>query len=312
MLITFNNLNYCIYFCKKIKGVKRLFIFYCLIAGLCTHGLAQQTIPPVILKDSLVAEVEPEVNHYQYAWEQLLNQNSFLNSQGTPIIQAVKKRTIPSPNTLFYLLTAVVFLMAVIKFFFGSYFTNLFKIFFNTSFRQTQLVDQLVQAKLPSLFFNTFFAISAGFFIYLLLQQYKLIALSQQWIILLYCILAISIVYIVKYSTLKFTGWVTGYTNLTNPYIFIIFLISKIIGIILIPFIILMAFSDTIIAKGSALFALLLIGFLIVLRFIRSYSLIQKQLKVSWIHFILYIIAFEILPVLLIYKTLLILLNKNT
>jgi Domain of unknown function (DUF4271) len=290
--------------------VRRLFILYCLFISVCTEARAQQLLPPAVLKDSIVGQ--QEINQYKAVWEQRLSENFFLNSQGTPVIQAVKKRKVTSPNTMFYLLAAVVFLMAVIKFFFNSYFTNLFKIFFNTSFRQTQLVDQLVQAKLPSLFFNVFFAISSGLYVYLLLQQYKLIAPGQQWIILGYCILTISIIYMIKYSTLKFTGWVTGYTNLTNPYIFIIFLISKIIGITLIPFTVLMAFSDAIIAKGSGLIALLIIGFLIALRFIRSYSLVQKQLKVSWFHFVLYIAGVEILPLLLIYKGLMILLNKNT
>jgi hypothetical protein len=290
--------------------VRRLFIFCCLFTGVCTEARAQQLFPSAVLKDSIM--VQQEINHYKAVWDQLFSQNIFLNSQVTPVIQAVKKRKIPSSDTMFYLLAAVVFLMAFIKFFFNSYFTNLFKIFFNTSFRQTQLVDQLVQAKLPSLFFNAFFAISGGLYIYLLLQQYKFIAQGQQWVILLYCILTISIIYIIKYSTLKFTGWVTGYTNITNPYIFIIFLISKITGIILIPFTVLMAFSDAAIAKGSGLAALLIIGFLIALRFIRSYNLVQKQLKVSWFHFILYISGVEILPLLLIYRGLMILLNKNT
>ena len=38
-------------------------------------------------------------------------------------------------------------------------------------------------------------------------------------------------VYVLKYSTLKFTGWITGLNEATNTYIFVIFLINKIIGI---------------------------------------------------------------------------------
>jgi hypothetical protein len=143
------------------------------------------------------------------------------------------------------------------------------------------------------------------------LLQYKFIGEKQQWFLLPVCILLLGIVYIIKYSSLKFTGWVTGHSQVTDTYVFIIFLIAKISGVILITFIVLMAFSETVIAGSSALISLLLLGFLLLLRFFRSYGLIQNQLKVSRFHFFLYIIGVEIIPLLLIYKGLLLLLSKN-
>jgi len=125
------------------------------------------------------------------------------------------------------------------------------------------------------------------------------------------CIVVLGLVYLIKYSTLKFTGWVTGYQEATDSYIFIIFMICKILGIILIPFTILMAFSIMPIASTSALISLLVIGFLLLLRLFRSYGLLQNQLKVSKFHFLLYIVGVEVIPLLLIYKGLLFLLSKN-
>jgi len=55
--------------------------------------------------------------------------------------------------------------------------------------------------------------------------------------------------------------------------------------------------------------SLLMIGLLLLLRFFRSHGLLQKQLKVSGFHFFLYIAGTEILPLLLIYKGLLILVS---
>jgi hypothetical protein len=40
--------------------------------------------------------------------------------------------------------------------------------------------------------------------------------------------------------------------------------------------------------------------------------LLQQRLKVSRFHFFMYIVALEILPLLLIYKTVMIYLSKNT
>ena len=273
--------------------------------------IAQKPDSVFIQKDSLQTPVVTITNRYENALQTILKQNTFLNSEGTPVTMAVKIKKTKSTDTVFYLLAALVFLMGLIKVFFARYFTNLFKVFFNTSFRQSQLADQLLQAKLPSLFFNAFFIISGGVYIYFLLLQYKFITDINQWTILASCILILGLVYLAKFSTLKFTGWVTGYKEVTDAYVFIIFLICKIIGVLLVPFIILMAFTDAAIANGSALASLLIIVLLLLLRFLRSYGLLQNQLKVSRFHFFLYIAGVEILPLLLIYKGLLFLLSKN-
>lgn len=289
----------------------RLFGFFFFMICIPALVIAQKPDSVFIQKDSLQVPVITITNHYESALQTILKQNTFLNSQGTPVTMAVKIKKTKPADTVFYLLATLVFLMGLIKFFFARYFTNLFKVFFNTSFRQSQLADQLLQAKLPSLFFNAFFIISGGVYIYFLLLQYKFITDIHQWTILASCILILGLVYLAKFSTLKFTGWVTGYREVTDAYVFIIFLICKIIGVLLVPFIILMAFTDAVIANGSALASLLIVVLLLLLRFLRSYGLLQNQLKVSRFHFFLYIAGVEILPLLLIYKGLLFLLSKN-
>jgi hypothetical protein len=59
------------------------------------------------------------------------------------------------------------------------------------------------------------------------------------------------------------------------------------------------------------LISLMSIAIFLLLRFFRSYGLIQNQLKISKFHFFLYIIGLEILPLLLIYKGLMVYLTKN-
>jgi Domain of unknown function (DUF4271) len=273
---------------------------------------AQKPDSALVIKDSLQNAVIPAINQYNQAVQIILGQNKFLNSIGTPVSMAVKTKKVTANDGMFYLIAGLVFVMAIIKFFFARYFVNLFRVFFNTSLRQGQLTDQLLQAKLPSLFFNLFFIISAGTYAYFLLQQYGFIAQQLQWVLLGACIGVLGLVYVVKYITLKFTGWVTGYKSATDTYIFIIFLISKILGVILIPFMVLIAFAKLPIASAAALISLLMVILLFLLRFIRSYGLLQNQLKVSRFHFFLYIAGVEIIPLLLLYKGLWILLSKNT
>ena len=237
--------------------------------------------------------------------------NKLLNSDSAPVSLVAEVRKVRSQDTIFYLVAAMLLMLAFFKYFYNRYFTNLFRVFFNTSLRQSQLTDQLLQAKLPSLFFNLFFVVSGGMYVYILLHHYGLIAADYNLLLIFSLIALIGLIYFLKFCILKFTGWITGFEEVTNTYVFVIFLINKIIGIFLVPFIIILSFSDTAIVKTAALISLMSIGIFLLLRFFRSYGLIQNQLKINRFHFVLYITGIEILPLLLIYKGLMLFLTKN-
>lgn len=238
--------------------------------------------------------------------------NKLLNSDAPPVSFAVqfKKEKEKSSESLFYLIMGLVLLLAFLKYFYNRYFTNLFRVFFNTSLRQSQLTDQLLQAKLPSLLFNLFFVITGGLYVFILLRYYQMIPDENNQMLFFSSIAILGLIYLVKFCTLKFTGWITGLSEVTNTYVFIIFLINKIIGIFLVPFIVILSFSDLDIVKTAVLISLMSIVIFLLLRFFRSYSLLQNQLKISRFHFILYIIGIEILPLLLIYRGLVFYLSK--
>jgi hypothetical protein len=237
--------------------------------------------------------------------------HKLLNSNAEPVSVTVQFKKVNSKDSFFYLIAGMLLLLAFLKYFYNRYFSNLFRVFFNTSLRQSQLTDQLLQAKFPSLLFNFFFVISGGLYIYILLLHYQLINEENKWLMVSSLTGMLGLIYLIKYCTLKFTGWVTGLTEVTNTYVFVIFLINKIIGIFLVPFIVILTFSDHAIVKVAAIISLMIIGVFLLLLFFRSYGLLQNQLKISRFHFMLYITGIEILPLLLIYKGLMVYLSKN-
>ena len=90
----------------------------------------------------------------------------------------------------------------------------------------------------------------------------------------------------------------------TNAYTFIVFTTNKVIGIALLPFIILVIFTS-----GSAQQTLFTVGLVVVCaiflyRFFLSYATIHRQIRINLLHFVLYLAAFEIVPLLLINKVL--------
>jgi hypothetical protein len=79
----------------------------------------------------------------------------------------------------------------------------------------------------------------------------------------------------------------------------------------LLPLAVVIAFAETSIAQIGLMISFILIGLWLLLRFYRSYSLLQHRLKVSSFHFFLYVIGIEILPILLIYKAAMLIMLKN-
>lgn len=237
--------------------------------------------------------------------------NKILNSDGSPASLVVEIRKTKSKDALFYLVALVLLILAFLKYFNSRYFNNLFRVFFNTSLRQSQLTDQLLQSKLISLLFNIFFVISSGLYVYLLLGRFGIVNKNHNWILLFSAIALSGMVYFAKYCTLKFTGWMTGLSGITDTYLFIIFLINKIIGIFLVPVIVILAFANNSIVHITVIISGLCIAVFLLLRFFRSYGLLQHQLKISRFHFFLYITGIEILPFLLIYKGFMVYLTKN-
>ena len=140
----------------------------------------------------------------------VLLKNKLLNSEAEPVSLAVQLKRATSRDTFFYLIAGMVLLLACLKYFYSRYFTNLFRVFFNTSLRQSQITDQLLQAKLPSFLFNIFFVISGGIYAYVLLSHYHLTNGGNEWMFIFSSIALMGLIYFIKYCTLKFTGWVTG------------------------------------------------------------------------------------------------------
>jgi Domain of unknown function (DUF4271) len=249
-----------------------------------------------------VQAILPIARSYNTVVTGILAANRFMNLKEPAIYFIAQKKKLPGKEFVFYTLCAIILILGLFKTFYGSYFNNLFRVFFNTSIRQNQLTDQLLQAKLPSFILNIFFAISTGFYIWLLFKNYHPPRLVNSQVLLPVCVFGIGLLYLVKYCILKFMGWMSGMQQAADNYIFVIFLVNKIIGVVLVPFIVVLAFSSTPWVNYTTLFSLLLIGVFFLSRYIKTYGVLEYRFPLGPLHFVVYILALEIVPLLLIYK----------
>jgi hypothetical protein len=213
---------------------------------------------------------------------------------------------------LFYTLIGLLLAFALLKRLFPKYFNDLFRLFFRTTLKQRQIREQLMQSPLPSLLFNGFFIVSSALYVDLLVQHFKLISSNNFWEMFLYSAIAISGIYLIKFLGLKLSGWIFSAEEATNSYVFIVFIVNKMIGIYLLPFLVLLAFTQENIYQVSLMLSWCGIAALYLYRLILSYGAIRNQVKLNPFHFLLYICAFEVAPVMLLYKALLFFFNRTT
>jgi hypothetical protein len=282
-----------------------------------TDSVQQQT--PVSIKDSLLAQQMKDSFSRQPAllrpWSldsslpiamQVLQHHPYFGFGTDPITTGSMIHQFKGKELIFYVMVALLLVFAFLRSAFGKYMNDLFRLFFRTTLKQSQIREQLMQTPLPSLLLNGFFVISGAFYIDFQLIHFGLIEKEVFWIYFLYCGLGLSVVYLAKFLGLKVLGWIFNMREAAGSYIFIVFVINKVIGIFLLPFLIMLAFMD-----GKAYHVALVsswfgVAALICYRFILTYAAVRNQVRFNPFHFFLYLCAFEIAPLLLIYKLLLV------
>lgn len=209
-------------------------------------------------------------------------------------------------ESLFYYLVFLLIIFGLLRQAFPKYFYDLFRVFFRTTIKQKQVREQLLQSALPSILVNGFFVLSAGLYASFLLRYFNFSLSGNFWIQYLYCVLGLSCIYMVKFLVLKTTGLLFNARKATDSYIFIVFIINKMIGIILLPFLVLLAFTSGNFYQAVLVISWIVVGLLYCYRFFLTYTTVHNEIRLNPFHFILYLAAFEIIPLLLIYKLLLI------
>lgn len=247
----------------------------------------------IVAKDSLKGVVN----------RAFLNNPYFGSVAGAPNPESNLKQ-FQGKEMIFYSMIGLLLVFAFMRNAFSKYLHDLYRLIFRTTMKQRQIREQLIQTPLPSLFLNLFFFGTGGYYIALLLFYYQVSPVDNFWLLVTYCVIGLAVMYSVKFLTLKFSGWIFNIRDAMDSYIFIVFMINKIIGIFLLPVIVLLAFTQGDVYKTLLFISWIGIGGLFVYRFILTFGTVRKQIKVNPFHFLVYLSAFEIAPLLLIYKLL--------
>lgn len=218
------------------------------------------------------------------------------------LINKLIERT--SSDALFYLLAGLLALLGIIRVSFPKYFNDLFMLFFRVTFKQKAIRERLLENTLPSMLLNVLFFFSGGFFLFYVSKYYQWSFKDNFWYGMGFWLLVLACVYSGKLLLLKAMGWLFQMQEISNTYSFIIFMVNKVIGVLLTPIVILLALGPVFMQPVLITIAIFLLVAMFIYRYIISYPSVRTTVRINQFHFFLYLCAFEIVPMLLIYKVL--------
>ncbi len=206
----------------------------------------------------------------------------------------------------FYLLLFLCIILGLIRFMDTRYFLNLWRAFWNPTLSNRQLKEQLQGSGLPNLLMNVFFTFAGGSYIYYIVKFFTPhhSGVIPPSLLIIMLIAGTGFIYLSKYAAVRFSGWAFRVESITEHYLFNVFLINKVLGITLVPFIIILAFADHEWAKQVVIISFLVSGVLLLNRYFRSWQVFGSFFQYSKFHFFMYLCASELLPLAVLVKLL--------
>jgi hypothetical protein len=274
-----------------------LLMLCCLCLHLRSGAAIGNHYPGVTYTESSSNVINVQLDSMLYARKIFLRQNT---------IKAIDVPRFYNDKTLdFYLLLGICLILGVVVYANPRYFENLFKAFVNPS-QSTAAKEQIEIAVAPNAVMNGLFVLVAGVYVFYIfnLNKIGLHSKPDKANSIFYFVAGIALMYLIKYIVLVFSGWVFRIKHISEQYTFNVFFINKLIGVLLLPIVIMLAFSDAMFFKPLIIISCCLIAILFFYRYILSYRIFETFFQYSWFHFFTYLCASEILPMAVLLKML--------
>ncbi len=147
----------------------------------------------------------------------------------------------------------------------------------------------------------TLFAVSTGVFCYQVAHHFN-VKMNSALVGLSLCMLGVALITFFRHTFLKTIAAIFPFFKEVNLYIFTITIFHLAMGLLLVPFVVFIAFAPDSMQTIALYAGLGLVGFVYVLRSIRGLMIATKQILEYRFHFLLYLCTVEIAPLLILIK----------
>ncbi len=237
----------------------------------------------------------------QYATSYIRHSDVYMIKMKPKRLLIIEHET-PHREWIFYSFVLLLFLSAVVNAFYPAYFSRLTKIFLNPVMVFGQAREPAMQDPVPAVFYQILFFFAAALFMYFGFAV-RLKLAEIHWTRLVFgAAIGFFVIYACKHLILLFLGWLFKQKEVFENYSFLVTLINKISGVVLLTFSLLLAYAT----EGSLTvyfrMALILMSILLMLRLFRGYQIFKKQTKTSVFTYIMAFVSLELLPTCVLLK----------
>ncbi len=247
--------------------------------------------------------VDTHLTTVKQKYQAVLGQHPLVSEEKKGATGKIILRNVENRTGIFLITLFLLFVFAGIKNTFFRYFSNLSMVFTTINSSKRQLKEQLDNNSRASFLFLALYFFSVSFIFYLLFLNEsffpsKYISTAKYGI----CLLATISFYFIKNGLVKMLAWIFNRENNYHDYQFTNTMINEFTGLFLFPLsIFLLLFNGKLVSIILAISILLLVA-MNLFKYIRLIGLMKKMLSMNFIHFFLYLCAFEIMPLLVLIK----------
>ena len=204
---------------------------------------------------------------------------------------------------LLFLALVALFVFAGIRNYFARYYQNLVLVFSSLNTTKRAVKDQLESEVIASFWYYLLFFLSTGMLLFYALRYFNLFPTSQNpWLVYWGSVGVLILYYLLKMYVLKIVSWSFQKKEVAGQFIFHSAIVNEFLGVLLFPACILLLFVQGILFKIIFWLALIVFSILLVYRYFRVFRHIKNLLRIDLFHFLIYLCAFEIMPILIILK----------
>jgi len=210
--------------------------------------------------------------------------------------------THPDSAFLFGVILTMLILLTLLVTLLRPVIGKVYKAFINDNLLNQLHREQGAVVLIPYRLLYFMFLFNAGVFLYLILKYLKVELFESYWWMLLACMAIVSGIFILKHFAIAFLGWVFPIEKEMRVYSFTIVVFNIMTGILLVPFNIAISYGSAEIINGAVYGAVGLLLVIYLFRSLRALFVGGRFIAVHKFHFLLYLCAVEVAPVLVLIK----------
>ena len=203
---------------------------------------------------------------------------------------------------LFAVMITVLLLMAFLFILFRAFVARSYRAFINDNILSQLLRDQGFIPSLPYLLFYLLFFINIGFFLFLFCKYFGIQVAATDFMSLATLSGALLALFIAKHLVLAIIEGIFPAQKEIRRYNFTIIIFTIILGMVLVPFNLLVAYGPEEMLPTLFWIVFGVIGLFYLYRTLRGIFIANRFLALHQFHFLLYICTVEIAPVVVIVK----------